>query len=274
VELELSEVRRLASNEDMAGTRMQDWAYVTWADRQILLASQNYLVDREATLEGLGEVESIYKLYSEQAIEPEVKNRARFGLARLYELQGKFEDARNAYKTVQGALGPVAAARLSELETNGEQIAQAATWLATATLPKRTLPAGQAATGELPGFEAPLPSTTDAAPVNPGEMFNFDDILGDGFGGSDPTRYGDGAAAPAGATPAEGTAAEGSPAEGTATDETPAEGAPAGTDAPAEGAEPTVGGDQPAAEAEATPAAGDAPAEGEGAAAESAPGQP
>jgi hypothetical protein len=236
-DLELSEVRRLASSEDMAGTRMQDWAYVAWADRQILLASQNYLVDREATLEGLPQVESIYKLYSDKAIDAEVKNRARFGLARLYELQGKFDEARGAYKTVQGSLGPMAATRLKDLETNGEQIAEAATWLATATLPKRTLPAGQGATGDLPAFDAPLPSSTESAPVNPGEMFNFDDILGEDFGGAGTTRYGDAAA------PAEGAATDGAAAE-----DAPTEGAPAGTETPATDA-PTAG-DTPAADAE------------------------
>ena len=35
---------------------MQEWAYVTWADRQLLLASQQYLADREGAKKNLNEV--------------------------------------------------------------------------------------------------------------------------------------------------------------------------------------------------------------------------
>lgn len=172
-------VYRVANNEELAGTRMQDWAYVAWADRQLLLAVQNYLIDRDAVKERLAEIKAIYDLYSTQAIEPEVKNRARFGLARVNELQNNFDEAREHYAQVQGALQPVAAARLKELEDHKEEMSEVGTWLATAPLPRPAMPASGGTPGARPSFDAPLPSTPTgmgAEAFDPSDM--FDEVLG------------------------------------------------------------------------------------------------
>jgi hypothetical protein len=230
-------VRRLADNEDLAGTRMQEWAYVAWADRQLLLAAQSYLVNRDAAKEQLAEIAAIYELYAQQAEDSEVRNRARFGLARVSEMQNRFDDARENYAKVEGALAAVAAARLQELEKNGKEISAVATWLATAELPKPAPPAGTGLPGVRPEFEA-SPPAADAGtdPFDPART--LEEILGGtgtGAGLGEPVggRYSEGAAA----TPAEETPAPGGDGAA-ATDEPSA--------APAGAAEPTTSGESPA----------------------------
>ena len=44
--MEMAEMKTLAMNDEYSGTTMQEWAFATWADRQLLLASQAYLFNR------------------------------------------------------------------------------------------------------------------------------------------------------------------------------------------------------------------------------------
>jgi hypothetical protein len=173
---ELRQVERVARGEDFAGSRMQEWAYITWADRQLWLAAREYLVNREAAKERLNDIAAIYEQFADMAVNADVKNRARLGLARVSEMQNDLDEARRQYALVQGPLKPVADARLKELES--EEAEKVTQWLATVELPKRAPPAGGGLPGGRPEFEATLPDA-DAGLGDPFEASrSLEEILG------------------------------------------------------------------------------------------------
>ncbi len=154
---ELKSLQRVAGDEKYAGTKMQEWAYVGWADRQVLNAMGSYLYDRKRTNDLLRSVSGVYEELASTAGDPQVLNRARFGLARVYELQNKLDEARTQYLTVRGDLEPQASDRARQLDS--ENVRATCDWLATTDLPKRDLTGGQGATGVRPEFDASLPTT-------------------------------------------------------------------------------------------------------------------
>jgi hypothetical protein len=160
-DVEQKSLERLANSEDHAGTAMQEWALVGFADRQLLRASQLYLSDRKEALERLTSVAGIYDQFAASGSGPEIRNRARLGLARVAEMQGDLDEARQQYGRVEGALASVAAARIQHLETKPAE--EAVKWLATTELPKRATPPGPGSPGERPGHEAALPPVDAAA---------------------------------------------------------------------------------------------------------------
>jgi len=160
---ELMAVQKLGTAEEYAGTRMQEWAQITWADRQVTLAAGVYLRDREAAQDRLRGVIGLYDGLATNGLDQQIQNRARFGLARVYELQNKVEQAALEYALVEGDLAPMASERAKQLQT--EDVKESCNWLATAELPKLDLTGGQGATGVRPNFDALLPvtSTSDEA---------------------------------------------------------------------------------------------------------------
>lgn len=171
---ELVSLRRVADQSEYAGTAMQEWAYITWADRQVLLASSSYLIDREAALDRLRQVEGVYEQLMSGAVDPQIQNRARFGLARVYEMQNKLDEARRNYSLVQGDLQPIASERAMQLES--AEVQEACNWLASAELPKRDLTGAAGTPGERPNFEADLPTATPDASAP--DMRSLEEILG------------------------------------------------------------------------------------------------
>jgi hypothetical protein len=109
----------------------------------------------------LRNAEGIYNEFANSARDAQVLNRARYGLARVYELQNKLDEARDKYLTVRGELQLLASSRAEQLDS--EQVRDASDWLATAVLPTRDLTGGQGATGVRPGFETSLPATQSSA---------------------------------------------------------------------------------------------------------------
>jgi len=152
---ELKGLQRVAGDVQYEGTKMQEWAYVGWCDRQVLNAMQTFLIDREITDDRLRSVSGIYENLAASAGDPQVKNRARFGLGRVYELQNKLDEAREQYLQVRGDLQPQASERATQLES--EDVRETCQWLASAELPKRDLTGGQGASGQRPDFKAGLP---------------------------------------------------------------------------------------------------------------------
>ena len=172
---ELKGLYRVADDEQYAGTKMQEWAYVGWADRQVLTAMSSYLYDRKMTDDRLKSVTGIYEELAGKAADPQVRNRARFGLGRVYELQNKLDEASQQYQSVRGDLQPQASERAKQLESEG--VRKACSWLATAELPKRDLTGGQGASGERPEFDASLPAIQSSKDGISAE--NFEKLLGD-----------------------------------------------------------------------------------------------
>lgn len=253
-DIESRNLRLIADREDLQGTDMTEWAYMSWADRQLLRASQLYLSNREDAKKRLTEIESIYEQFADGASSPELKNRARLGLARVSEMQGDLTDAITQYELVDGALAAVAEERIKALKAKPAK--ETVEWLATVELPKRTPPTGAGTPGARPGFEA-APPTAEQGGLNFESTQSLEEILG-GIKAAegDDKRYSEGAAPAEGAAP--GT--EAPVTEGAA--ETPAATEPATEEKPA--AEPAATTETPAAEtpaAESTPAATETPAD-------------
>ena len=247
-DVEQRALQRLAASEDHEGTDMQEWALMGWADNQLKRASQLYLTNRDEAMERLTDVAGVYEQFAETGSNPEIRNRARLGLARVSEMKNDIKEARAQYARVEGALADIAAQRIKDLEPN--HVEATAAWLATVELPKPTPPTGPGTPGARPGFEATAPATE-------GTDSTLQDILGTLESSDDPARYGEAAKPAADETPA-ATASETPTATPAATEpaaETPAESAaaePAATEPAAETPAAETSAEQPPAAAGAT----------------------
>lgn len=167
------------SAEEHPGTKMQDMANVTWADGQVWLAAREFLGQRSGAMAALDQATSRYKSVLESSDDERLKNRARLGLARIYEMQNQLDKARAEYEKVTGGFAEFAKDRAKELgEKNTQEICA---WLATAQLPRRPLPAG---TGKVPAFtepDVPLPNAgpAGASPAPGAAGISFDKLLQD-----------------------------------------------------------------------------------------------
>ncbi len=168
---ELMAILSAADNSEYAGTSMPEWALVTWADRQLLLATQAYLIDRAAAFSRVKKTVGIYSTLATAASDFEVQNRARFGLARAYELQNKLEEAKEQYELVQGDLSLLASQRADRLDL--PEVQETCAWLATAELPRVAIGSEQQATGGQPDFNAEVP----AVGTSESETETLEDLL-------------------------------------------------------------------------------------------------
>ena len=190
-DLEMTNMQRLANSDLYQGTPMQEWAFAAWADRQLYLATRLYLVDRAEAKERLGRIVGIYEQLSTNAGDEQLRNRARFGLGRVYELQDKLEKAGEQYDQVKGDLEPLARLYADRLLT--PEAKETYAWLDTAKLPRRSLEGAPGTPGSRPAFDAEVPNATaDPSGLN---MKTLEDILGFPSDASDENRYGDDAEA-------------------------------------------------------------------------------
>lgn len=207
---EARSLQRLAESEEYQGTEMQEWAYMAWADRQLRLASELYLRDREEAKKRLSSIEGIYEQFADSASSSELKNRARLGLARVSEMQGDLAEAKTQYGLVDGALAVLAEERVKQLD--GKPATEAVAWLTTVELPKRTPPTGPGTPGARPGFEATPPAADAQGGLKFDSGQSLEEILGGIQAGEEGKRYDEGAAPPAegeAAAPSVSPAAEG-----------------------------------------------------------------
>jgi hypothetical protein len=202
---------RLAAQEH-PGTTMQQMADVTWADGQVFTASQNYIYNRANAMESLTRATSAYQGVIQSSDDERLVNRAQLGLARIYEMQGKLDAAREAYLKVKGTYEEYAkrqAERLASPETKDTYA-----WLATARPPLPRAPIGPGTPGKSPEFTAgdiALPGTTSetTSPGAPPQSESIDELL-KGLELDFNTEGTDDRYAPAGTPPREGTPPESS----------------------------------------------------------------
>lgn len=243
-------VQAVASSDDFAGTGMQEWATMAWADRQLRMASEMYLVNRDGAKERLTTISAIYEQYAADAVNDEIRNRARLGQARVSEMQGLLDDARKQYAEVEGPLSTIATARIKELEAkNAEETVK---WLATAELPKRAAPTGQGSPGVRPGTDAEMPASDAGGAA--AELFDpaksMEEILGGAIGTGGADAYEGGAMAePAADADVKEEAAPANDATTTppADDATSTETTPAADETPAADSTETPAADAPEA---------------------------
>lgn len=187
---EYKNILRLAESEEYRGSPGQEWAYIAWADRQMLLASQEYLQSRDDAKKRLNAVEGIYDTLASSATSNEIVSRARFGLGRVHEMQGDIEAAAAQYAMVTGPMAGLASSRAEQLQSESNKAA--ADWLLTADLPQRPAVPGAAGISDRPEFDVDTPSSEsgDAAGPNFDASKSLNEILNEltaGEGGDD--RY-------------------------------------------------------------------------------------
>jgi len=159
-DLGMTNMQKVAMQDEYKGTVMQEWAFVTWADRQLFVATQEYLIDRDSAKEKLRQIVSVYEQLAESSSEDQLRNRARYGLGQVYELQNKLEKAGEQFDLVQGDLEALARERADHLLSPG--VKESYEWLATAELPRRSLQNAPGTPGSKPAFEADLPDASGA----------------------------------------------------------------------------------------------------------------
>jgi hypothetical protein len=127
------------------------------------------LSDREAAQERLRRIVSVYEQLAESVGSSQLRNRARYGLAQVYELQNRLDDARRQFDLVQGDLEAIARVRADHLLAPG--VKEIYDWLATAELPRRDLQGAPGTPGSRPEFEAELPDASSLGARSLEEIF-------------------------------------------------------------------------------------------------------
>lgn len=155
--------------ENFKDSSVADWSRITWADRQVLVASYGYLSNRKSSEEAIDKAEETYnELLAGDAIQ-EIKDRSHYGLARVQELRGDLDAARKQYRNVGGMFKELAENRAEELES--ERVQDVYAWLANAEV-KRRSPLGPGTPGERPSAE---PDSLET----PGEEESTEETFGD-----------------------------------------------------------------------------------------------
>jgi predicted negative regulator of RcsB-dependent stress response len=189
------EVLRRAAEEN-PGTNMQRMADATWADGQVYVASRTYITNRAAAKEALNKAAGAYQSVIATSDDERLTNRARLGLARVYEMQGDLDKAKAQYGQVTGSYAVYAKAQAERLSKPESKDTYA--WLATAQPPVPKAPMGPGTPGQKPEFspgEIALPNggTTETTPG--GDTKNasetFDNLLKDMQKDSKSTETGD-----------------------------------------------------------------------------------
>jgi predicted negative regulator of RcsB-dependent stress response len=164
------------SAEEHAGTTMQRWADMTWADGHVWMAARDYIHNRAAALEALNRASGTYRNLIEESNDERLQSRAHFGLARVYELRGELDKAKEEYLAVRGGFEQLAKSRAEALDD--PETKDASAWLATAQAPRRSTPTGPGTPGQRPDFSVgglDIPSQGDAgaedAPASVDDLF-------------------------------------------------------------------------------------------------------
>jgi predicted negative regulator of RcsB-dependent stress response len=187
------------SADEYPDSPMQHYADITWADGQLAIASQLYILNRTASMEAVNRAIGAYQSLLRETEDERIASRAHYGLGRVYELQNELDKARTEYLAVKGGFAALAAERAKQLEKQDTKDVYA--WLATAQGPRRTSPTGPGTPGQRPGFtpgEIELPSSTSATEESAANI-SVDDLF-QGIGETSnkgvieiPNRYNEGA---------------------------------------------------------------------------------
>lgn len=164
------------------GTEMQQLADITWADGQVFEASMNYFYNRGAAKEALTRATTAYTGILRTSDNERLLNRARLGMARVYEMQNDPAKARAEYEKVSGGYADFAKLqidRLSKPETK-----ETFEWLAKAEPPRTQPPVGPGTPGRSPEFspgDLSLPDATQGTGTTEGgatdPATSFDEVL-------------------------------------------------------------------------------------------------
>jgi predicted negative regulator of RcsB-dependent stress response len=138
--------------EEHPGTTMQQLSDVTWADSQVWLAARNYLYDRTGSMEALEKATSRYQSVLGTSKDERLLNRAQLGMARIYEIRGELDKAREEYLKVKGGNETYAKAQAERLATPESKETYA--WLAKAQPVRPRSASTPGVPGKEPDFSA------------------------------------------------------------------------------------------------------------------------
>jgi predicted negative regulator of RcsB-dependent stress response len=236
------------------------WAQQSIGDLNASRGLMQLFSDRDAAKTSLEKAEEAYKAVLAGSPDAMLKNRARLGLAKVYEGQNRTDEAKKLFEEIaavdkDSAIGKLAAQGVERL--SNQRDVELLAWFAKQT-PKRPSPLGGAGPG-LPGMPSDLPDRPDLSlpgldPVSGGDPTPGLNLEGIGSGATEPSglefpKPGDtpasgGTVPPVGTVPPAGTA----PPEGTVPAVGTPEGTPPGEGTPAPAIDPP--GDQPPAATE------------------------
>lgn len=221
--------------QDYGESEMEVWSNLTWADYRVLAASAMFFVNRDDAMKNLDSAKRIYEGLTDFADSDTISNRARLGLARVYEMQNDLDEARKTYETVGGTLSEIAKNRAEAL--GKADAGETFRWLATARATTPPPPPGPGTPGERPLFDTEFSPAPPGAPGTPDPAVVGDDLFDfttpktedstDRYTEPGTGTLTEGAletdAEESAAEPAEEETAEEEPAEETPAEETPAE---------------------------------------------------
>ena len=121
--------------DENPGSEVETWSRITWADGRLWQGANIFMRNRSDSDKALTEAEDTYKTLL-SARNSEIADRAAYGLARIYEMRGDLEAAREQYGRVGGPFAEIAAARAEELATD-KTVASYAWITQTAATPSR-----------------------------------------------------------------------------------------------------------------------------------------
>jgi hypothetical protein len=108
--------------------------------------------NRAAALDSANKARTIYESILQSTTDPQLIDRAQFGLGRVYELRNELDKAREHYLAVKGGFADAAKQRADKLTAKDSK--DVFDWLATAQAPHRTAPTGAGTPGQKPEFTA------------------------------------------------------------------------------------------------------------------------
>jgi hypothetical protein len=147
---DLGALETVSTQLDGAGP-VADWSSITLADGRLWEASITWLQDRGKATESLTNAREEYeRLLLAKRVDKVIQNRARFGLARSYEIEGDVEKAIEEYKQVDAPFADLAKQRIASLGAPEAQ--ESIAWLKTAQAPRMSMPVGPGTPGMEPDF--------------------------------------------------------------------------------------------------------------------------
>lgn len=115
------------------GTSVEDWARLSAADVELEIGTRLLFRDKQAGRRRLLNAEDMYAALREKSGLDAVRQRATYGMARVYEALGRLDDAQQTYAEVEGAFRSLASARAEFLRER--QVRSFYDWFAEAEPP-------------------------------------------------------------------------------------------------------------------------------------------
>lgn len=166
-----------ATSETYAGKTAGDAAGLGVADMKLAEATLGFFSNKAEAMEKIGEAKEIYESLAKSTKNDLIRNRAKFGAARVKEIEGDIPGAIAAYGDVGGILAQMAKLRAEDLEALG--VESYAAWLRDAEGTARQNPLDLFTSPEFGADPLGLPSDsgTPGTPLGEEELQQFREFM-------------------------------------------------------------------------------------------------